>query len=246
MDDDVAALVRQERLNEAAAIAAERGDARTASRLYERACAWSEEPRLRRRCGRATPARGLLLAAQAGDDALAQAATAALAKDRAAADATAARLAQRGLHRWAAAGCSRPPRGATSRRRARGSVRARRRARRRCSKAAATRRGRRASWRAALRREPRRAGAIAAALGAASRAARQATTRRCASCSGSRGRLPGARPAALAHLARTLRAMGLGTAAADVASELWAAPAREPPAQTAPARRLLRPLRCDP
>jgi len=40
MDDDVAKLAREERLTEAAELAASRGDAQVASELFERACAW--------------------------------------------------------------------------------------------------------------------------------------------------------------------------------------------------------------
>jgi hypothetical protein len=67
MDDDVARLVREERLIDAAALAASRGEARAASELYERACAWG--PAAEQAAIAGDDARGLVLAVLGGDDA---------------------------------------------------------------------------------------------------------------------------------------------------------------------------------
>jgi hypothetical protein len=67
MDDDVARLARSERLLEAAALAASRGDARGASELFERACAWGEAAEQAARAG--DLARALGLAVLGGDEA---------------------------------------------------------------------------------------------------------------------------------------------------------------------------------
>jgi serine/threonine-protein kinase len=94
VDADIAELIKQERLREAAALASARGDARLASRLYERACDWASASTEALVAGDAS--RALELAAEAGDDAAAERATAALVHSEKAAAAVAARLAQRG------------------------------------------------------------------------------------------------------------------------------------------------------
>jgi serine/threonine protein kinase len=98
MDPEVAQLVREERLLEAAALAGERGDASLASQLYERACDWANAATQAMAHGDAP--RALELAAEAGDEALAERAAALVPRD--AAEATAARLARRGHERYAA------------------------------------------------------------------------------------------------------------------------------------------------
>ena len=98
MDPDVARLIREERLPEAAALAGERGDPRLASQLYERACDWKRAASEALRGGDAS--RAFELAAEAGDDPLADGALARLSRD--ACEAAAARLAGRGHDAWAA------------------------------------------------------------------------------------------------------------------------------------------------
>jgi tetratricopeptide (TPR) repeat protein len=99
VDPDVARLVREERLLEAAATAGARGDAVLASQLYERGCDWANAATQAMAHGDA--ARALELAAEAGDEPLAQQALEQVPRD--AAEATAARLARRGHERYAAA-----------------------------------------------------------------------------------------------------------------------------------------------
>ena len=99
MDPDVAALVREERLGEAAELASARGDALLASRLHERACNWGRAA-AREALRGGDPARALELAAEAEDDTIAGEALAKLAPEAAAA--VAAKLAGRGQDRWAA------------------------------------------------------------------------------------------------------------------------------------------------
>src|SRR5450432_1605154 len=99
-EEDVAKLVRGERILEAAAISSARGDARTASELYERACDFGSAAREAVRSG--DSARAVLLAVTAGDDAMA-----AQALDRALAHPTSAgvlatKLFARGDFSWAA------------------------------------------------------------------------------------------------------------------------------------------------
>src|SRR5512140_326740 len=98
MDPDIAALVRDERLAEAAALAASRGQAATASELFERACAFGEAARSALEAGDAT--RAMVLGATARDEQVLAAAFAALVRDPAAAVRAAERLAQRGEHAW--------------------------------------------------------------------------------------------------------------------------------------------------
>src|SRR5258708_3556265 len=108
MDPDVAQLVREQRLIEAARLASERGDARNASLIYERACEWRHAAAEAMRAGEA--GRALELAVYGGDESTAEPALALLVKDAVAADTSAARLTQRGQHAWAARvleGCGR-------------------------------------------------------------------------------------------------------------------------------------------
>jgi serine/threonine-protein kinase len=101
VDPDIAKLVKEERLREAAALASARGDARLASQLYERACDWASASTEALVAGDA--ARALELAAEAGDEVAAERATAAVvARAGTTAAGVAARLAQRGHHRRAA------------------------------------------------------------------------------------------------------------------------------------------------
>jgi serine/threonine-protein kinase len=100
MDADVAQLVREARLVEAAELASARGDARGASDLYERACEWGKAAREAMRAGDA--ARALVLAVQAKDDALAEAAVPAVAATAALVERTTAQLERRADDAWAA------------------------------------------------------------------------------------------------------------------------------------------------
>lgn len=229
--DDVAELVRQERLLEAAALASSRGDARAASQLYERACDWTRAAAEALRAG--DPARGLQLAAQAQDAALAQTATAALAGDAAAAEATAARLMQHGHHRFAAAllqAAGRLPEAARAWERAGEAGRAAELMETGGDPVAAAR-----ILEAALRREPR-SWAIAAALGALLvRFGKHEAAVRVLQ------RIPADAPErheALAPLARALEHLGLSGAAAGAVAERGAPPSSERPARPAPAQRL--------
>lgn len=231
VDADVAELVRAERLLEAAALAAELGDARTASQLYERACDWGRASSEALRAGE--PARALQLAAQAGDVALAEPATAALAAEPATAEATAARLVQRGQHRWAAPlleAIGRKAEAAHAWERAGETIRAAELMEASGDPSAAAR-----VLEAALRREPRswavsvalggllaRFGKHAAAVRALQRVPPEAAERR----------------AALGHLVRALEHLGLQSAAADAAAELGAPLPNEQPERQAPAQRL--------
>ena len=98
MDPDIAQLVHEERLLEAAAMASARGDSHLASQLYERACDWANAAAeaIRARDG----TRALEMAAEAGDDTLADQALGLVPRD--ASEAIAAKLAHRGHERWAA------------------------------------------------------------------------------------------------------------------------------------------------
>ena len=100
MDADVAQLVREQRLLEAAKLASDRGQARTASLLYEQACDWRSASIEALRAG--DPVRALLLGIDSGDDQTAERAIGAIAGDRDAARGTAAQLTRRGRDRWAA------------------------------------------------------------------------------------------------------------------------------------------------
>jgi serine/threonine protein kinase len=96
VDADVAALVKEERLLEAAELAASRGDARSASDIFERACAWKRASEEALRSGDGT--RALTLALDAHDDDLALRALPLAVATAGSADA----LARRGDHAWAA------------------------------------------------------------------------------------------------------------------------------------------------
>src|ERR1700733_11430437 len=98
MDDDVARLVREERLIDAAALAANRGDARTASELYERACAWGPAAEQAGIAG--DDARGLVLAVLGGDPARAEALLGRVAASPSATEAAHATLDRRGEAAW--------------------------------------------------------------------------------------------------------------------------------------------------
>ncbi len=100
MDEDVAQLVRAERLADAAHLASSRGDARTACDLLERACDFSGAARQAALAG--DHARALLLAVTGGDDAMAAQALDRAVGDRAASNTLAARLIARGDFTWAA------------------------------------------------------------------------------------------------------------------------------------------------
>ena len=99
-DPDIAQLVREERLSEAAKLASERGDADLASRLYERACDWRRAAAEALLAGEA--ARALELALAAGDDGLAERAALLVSVDAARAGDAAAKLLLRGNDAWAA------------------------------------------------------------------------------------------------------------------------------------------------
>ncbi|MGA7120915.1 MAG: serine/threonine-protein kinase [Polyangiaceae bacterium] len=100
MDPDVAQLVREQRLAEAARMASDRGDARGASAIYEQACEWGNAAAEAMRAGEAP--RALELAVYGGDEALARQALAIVIRDVAMTENAAARLAHRGQHAWAA------------------------------------------------------------------------------------------------------------------------------------------------
>jgi serine/threonine-protein kinase len=100
MDEDVAKLVREERIAAAATLASSRGDAQTASELFERACEW------RRAAEEATRAsdhgRALTLAVVARDPVLAASALEHVVTDHVNASRVAGVLERRGDHGWAA------------------------------------------------------------------------------------------------------------------------------------------------
>jgi eukaryotic-like serine/threonine-protein kinase len=98
MDDDVAKLVREQRLVEAAELAATKGDPRTASSLFERACQFERAAREAihaKDWGRALP-----LALEGKSDAVAEEAFPHLVKDEHGAERVAYRLEQRGDFGW--------------------------------------------------------------------------------------------------------------------------------------------------
>src|SRR5580704_5815371 len=99
-DPDVARLVREERLVEAAELASGRGDPKTASLLYERACDWLRAAEEALRAGDA--ARALCLGAEGGHASVAEKATRQVAARREAVDAVVHRLEHRGHPNWAA------------------------------------------------------------------------------------------------------------------------------------------------
>jgi serine/threonine-protein kinase len=94
MDATVAQLVREERLVEAAGLAAELGDHKNASLLYERACDWSTAAREAERDGDLS--RALVLARHARDDELGRRLLPAVASDKVLALRVAGALADRG------------------------------------------------------------------------------------------------------------------------------------------------------
>jgi serine/threonine-protein kinase len=221
VDPEVAQLVREERLLEAAALAAARGDAHLASRLYERACAWVEAAGEALRDGDA--ARAVEMAAEAGHEELADEA---LARVPAAGRAgLAAKLALRGHDALAAHLLETEGRAAEAARlweRAGHATRAAGLLERSGDPAAAAR-----VLEGALRREPEAWG-VATALGALlARFGKDAAAVRVLQ------RVPeGAaeRREALVHLVPALERMGLDRAAADAGAELASkggAPARQ-------------------
>lgn len=93
-------LVREERIVEAALLCRARGQASTASALFERACDWRNAATEALLAGEAL--RGLQLGLRAGDDAIAHAAVERLAADPMGVQRAAAHLTQRGQDAWAA------------------------------------------------------------------------------------------------------------------------------------------------
>ena len=98
MDSDVDRLIREERLLEGAALASQRGDARGASLIYERACDWQRAAAEALRAGDAR--RALSLAVYAGDEPTAERAIALASLD--AAEAHRALIAVKGVGPWTA------------------------------------------------------------------------------------------------------------------------------------------------
>jgi serine/threonine-protein kinase len=100
VDPDVARLVREERLLDAAQLAADRGDARTASALYERACDWARAAVEALRAG--DPLRALDLASQTDDEALCERVLPMVAADATGVESLVVRLERRGRSHLAA------------------------------------------------------------------------------------------------------------------------------------------------
>ena len=100
MDDDIARLIQEQRIADAAALASARGDAATASALFERACEWHLAATEALRASDA--ARAMRLSVLSRDDALAERALAALVGSPQAADPVAVSLEAHGDHAWAA------------------------------------------------------------------------------------------------------------------------------------------------
>lgn len=99
MDEDIARLVREERLLEAAELASARGDPRTASVLFERACAFE---RAAEHAARVKDwARALPLALEGRAESLAEAALSGLLADKDEAERVVFHLERRGDHHWA-------------------------------------------------------------------------------------------------------------------------------------------------
>ena len=228
MDPDVAELVGEERLLEAAALASERGDAPLASQLYERACDWASAATEALRAGDAS--RALELAAEAGDESLAEQAAAGVPGH--ASEATAAKLSRRGHDRYAARlleASGHPLEAARAWERAGQPVRAGELLEHGGDPAAAAR-----VLESALRRDPS-AWAVATALGALlARFGKHEAAVRVLQ------RVPAGAPdrrEALVHLIAALERLGLARAAADASVELDARggaevsdePAPEPP-----------------
>jgi tRNA A-37 threonylcarbamoyl transferase component Bud32 len=100
MDDDVARLIREERIAAAASLASARGDAKTASELFERACEWQRAAHEALRAS--DPARALRLSVLARDEPLAERALSGLRGDRDACRKIGLLLERQGDHLWAA------------------------------------------------------------------------------------------------------------------------------------------------
>jgi serine/threonine-protein kinase len=100
VDADVAQLVREQRLLEAAQTASARGDFPDASRIYEQACEWSKAAVEALHAGDGP--RALRLAVFGGDDGAAALALTFVARDAASAAAATAQLTRAGRHAWAA------------------------------------------------------------------------------------------------------------------------------------------------
>ncbi len=100
MDADVARLLREERVVAAAELASRRGDAVTASSLFERACAWDRAAREALRAGDAP--RALVLAVEGRDDETAGRAVPAVVAGPHAGERAALELERRGHFAWAA------------------------------------------------------------------------------------------------------------------------------------------------
>ncbi len=100
MDPDVERLVREQRLVQAAELAVARGDLRTASQLFERACDFGRAARAAMDAGDAP--RALPLALEGKDEALAAEALPRVLADAAQAERLAFHLERRGDHLWAA------------------------------------------------------------------------------------------------------------------------------------------------
>jgi serine/threonine-protein kinase len=100
VDDDIAALVREQRLTEAGELALKRGQIRVSVDLFERACAFGRAAEVALQMGDA--ARSLQLALEGEDARTAEQAATRVLADRPAAHGLALRLARRGDHVWAA------------------------------------------------------------------------------------------------------------------------------------------------
>ncbi len=100
MDEEVARLVREERIAAAGTLASSRGDAQTASELFERACEWRRAAEEAIRAG--DDARALPLAIVAREDKLAETALERVVRDPAMGARVADKLERRGDHGWAA------------------------------------------------------------------------------------------------------------------------------------------------
>jgi hypothetical protein len=100
VDPDVAQLVREQRLLEAAQTASARGDFQGASRIYEQACEWSRAAVEAMHAGDGP--RALRLAVFGGDDAVAARALVLVARDPSTGGSAAAQLTRAGRHAWAA------------------------------------------------------------------------------------------------------------------------------------------------
>jgi serine/threonine-protein kinase len=109
MDNDIARLVREERIAEAAELASRKGDAPLASELFERACEWSRAAREALLSG--DPSRALVLAVTGGDESLAEQALPGVCADARAWERVVQKLEQQGHFAWAARILERTERG---------------------------------------------------------------------------------------------------------------------------------------